>query len=72
VWNAEDKNPAAKNGMTPLHWAAKYGQLEMVKLLLENAEDKNPADNEDKTPLLLAEVEGHVEIVKLIKYFNKE
>jgi ankyrin repeat protein len=44
---AKDKNPAAKNGTTPLHTAAGNGYLEIVKLLIEYAEDKNPANKVD-------------------------
>ena len=32
----EDKNPAAKNGVTPFHNAAHVGHFEICKLILEN------------------------------------
>lgn len=52
---------------TPLMWAAKEGQMVVVKLLLEN--DKvniNGEDKEGQTPLILAAKEGHTAIVKLL------
>jgi ankyrin repeat protein len=63
--HAEDKNPAAKDGLTPLHSAAEESYLKIVKLLLEHAEDKNPEVKEGHTPLHLATLNGHLEIVKI-------
>ena len=37
--NVEDKNPMNKFGLTPLHFAARMGQL-----IINNVEDKNPID----------------------------
>jgi ankyrin repeat protein len=69
---AKDKNPADKDGITPLHWAARLGYLETVKLLLEYAKDKNPADKDGQTPLHLAAERGHLEIVKLLLEHAKD
>jgi ankyrin repeat protein len=46
---AKDKNPAAKDGRTPLHIAARNGHTETVKLILQQANDKNPADKDEGT-----------------------
>ncbi|XP_043480097.1 ankyrin-3-like [Leptopilina heterotoma] len=51
--------------MTALHFAAKVGNLEMVKLLMSNGFDKiGEANEEDETPLCLAVVNHHLEVVK--------
>ena len=36
-----DKNPEATSGITPLHWSAKNGHLEICKLIMKNVIDKN-------------------------------
>jgi ankyrin repeat protein len=58
--HAKDKNPADSYGNTPLHMAAMWGHLEIVKLLLEHVKDKNPVNNRQKTPIQIAEEYGHV------------
>ena len=50
IENIADKNPAALNGSTPLHLAAKKGHLEIVRLIVETGVDKNSLFN-GKTPL---------------------
>ena len=37
--------------LTPLHLAAKYGQLGICRLILDNADDKTPLRNDKWTPL---------------------
>ena len=39
--NIDSKNPAALNGITPLHLAADEGHLEIVTLIVETGVDKN-------------------------------
>ena len=54
-------------GATPLLWAARMGNLEGIRALLEwVGVDPNLADCEGKTPLSEAVVNGHGEIVKLL------
>ena len=36
-----DKNPAANNGWTPLHSAAKNGHYDIYKLIMDKVENKN-------------------------------
>ena len=56
---------------TPLGWAAKFGKIEMVELLLKYGAKPNlPDDLPDltwATPLAWATRRGHVEIVELLK-----
>jgi ankyrin repeat protein len=71
--HSNDKNPVNKDGMTILHIVAKYGHLEIIKLLLEQANDKNPADSfEGWTPLHLAARHGQLEMVKLLLEHSKD
>ena len=48
-----NKNPEATSGITPLHWAAKHGHLDICKLIMENAIDKNPGDIHGNTQLFI-------------------
>ncbi|CAH0385197.1 unnamed protein product [Bemisia tabaci] len=53
----EGVNPNAQhliNGWTALHWAAKRGQLDIVKYLLEHGADKAALTKKGETPLSLA------------------
>jgi ankyrin repeat protein len=56
---------------TPLGWAAKFGKIEMVELLLKSGAKPNlPDDSPDllwATPLAWATRRGHGEIVELLK-----
>ncbi|CAD8113055.1 unnamed protein product [Paramecium sonneborni] len=52
--------------MTALHWACKYGCLDMVRLLLHYHADFDALDLMNRTPLSIAIIENHQEIVKLL------
>ena len=39
-------------GSTPLHWAARYGQLEVVQLLLRHRADKELKANDGNKPVV--------------------
>ena len=52
---------------TPLAWAAKFGQLEMVKFLLRRGAPKSlPDDPAWATPLAWATRRGHDNIARLL------
>ncbi len=53
----------ATGGMTPLHLAARQGQLETVKVLLDSGADVNAVSAGDKTsPLLMATINGQFDL----------
>ncbi|CAD8212802.1 unnamed protein product [Paramecium pentaurelia] len=52
--------------MTALHWACKYGYLDMVRMLLHYHADFDALDLMNRTPLSIAITENHQEIVKLL------
>ena len=51
--------------MTPLHYAAHDGHLEVCKAIMEKLENKNPKDNFGDTPKDMAHTNGHNMIVEL-------
>ncbi|MGC6366879.1 MAG: ankyrin repeat domain-containing protein [Candidatus Marinamargulisbacteria bacterium] len=54
---------------TPLHIAAKEGNLDNVQALIKDGADVNAKDEDKKTPLHIAAEEGNLDIVQaLIKY----
>ena len=59
-------NPETVAGLTPLHYAAKNGHLEVYRFILEHLTDKNPGDMYGLTPLHFAAMRGQLEMCKLI------
>lgn len=55
-----------KNGSNLLHFAAKSGNPEIVKALLDKKVDANKINNAGESPLLLAANGGYTEIVRLL------
>jgi len=51
---------------TPLHMAAKCGQLEVVRVLLENDANINVTNEYGETPIYWAAEWGHLEVVRLL------
>jgi ankyrin repeat protein len=51
-----------KNGYTPLHVGAKYGHIEITRILLKSCASVNMADPDGRTPINLAAINGHIEI----------
>ncbi|KAK6184410.1 hypothetical protein SNE40_001934 [Patella caerulea] len=54
------------SGRKPLHFAADYGQSEIVEYLIQNGADVNACDIHGISPLLAAVWEGHSECVKIL------
>ena len=73
-----DKNPPllsndAFNKMTPLHFAARQGHIELVKAITNmESGDKNPKDASGVTPLHLAALYGHLDIVEHLCTFVQD
>ena len=64
-----DINPKSKRtGTTPLHIAARKGDLDMVKFLVSkmNDADINTMDNDNETPYTLSVKHNLTEIVKIL------
>ena len=62
-----DPNRAKENGQTALHQAARRGDEEAVRILLEAGVNRDPKEGRlQKTPLFLAAGEGHAGVVRLL------
>ena len=62
-----DQNPKRmKDGLTPLHLAAKEGRLKICSLIMEDLVDKNPRTNSGNTPLHFTAEAGHLKIYRSI------
>ena len=59
---------AIRKRMTPLHFAAQIGEIQIVKnSYIEKEIEKNPKDLEDWTPLHLAAQNGHLGTVHILR-----
>ncbi|TVY45537.1 Ankyrin [Lachnellula subtilissima] len=67
--DASSKPQKGRDGLFPLHWAAKVGNLGATKLLLKQQlqrDNVNTGDYWGMTPLHFAASGGHLDIVKLL------
>ncbi|KAK8750314.1 hypothetical protein OTU49_014774 [Cherax quadricarinatus] len=67
-----DVDELDSNGFSPIMWAAYYGQLPTVKLLIQNRAKVNLEGEDGETALLLAASNGHHEIIKLLISFGAD
>ncbi|RWA06957.1 hypothetical protein EKO27_g8149 [Xylaria grammica] len=63
---AVETNKVRRNWVGPFHMAARKGQDNIVRTLLQHNADCNLRDGEGLTPLLHATIAGHGEIVRLL------
>ena len=63
-------NPPDNEGDTPIHYAAKNGYTEIVKILAPLTDSPNAPNNTGKTPIYWAALKGHEEIVKILAPFT--
>lgn len=54
---------AINDGHTSLHYAAKYGRLDIVQILLPTISDANKENKYKCTPIMLAVQQSHFDIV---------
>ena len=73
------KNPQCENDLTPIHFAAYAGHLDVYKFLTEDVEDKNPRAYRRLSPLHLAAKNNNlpiyqcrVEIYSTQMHFDKK
>ena len=67
-----DVNIKTKDGQTPLHIAARNGQVDIVDMLLAKGADFTVQNSNGRTIAGLAKVNGHMEIFELIiKHANQ-
>ena len=62
-----DINARDERGFTPLHGAASYGHVAVVRVLLAQGADTNVKARDGQTPLDAASREGHQAIVALLR-----
>jgi ankyrin repeat protein len=63
----DDINQRGNMGDTPLSTAARFGNLEMVKLLVQHgAEIEDSKGKADRTPLMEASAQGHADVVEYL------
>ena len=51
---------------TPLRMAARYGHLEVSRLLVDAGADPSRANSDGATPLMVAAQNGHPEVLRLL------
>ncbi len=61
-----------QKGVRALTEASKYGQFEVVQLLLENGADVDAANKKGSTPLMLASERGRVDVVRLLLQYDAD
>lgn len=61
-----ERGAYANGGFTPLHFAAREGQLEVARLLLDAGADVNAPAADGKSPLNLAIYNGHYTLAELL------
>ena len=67
IWNrASSGTKKNEKGITPLHVAAKFGENNIVRLLLEKVTNKIPKDGVGRTPLHYSAWNGQVEASKIL------
>lgn len=69
IENGADVNVATEEGWMPIHYAAYYGYLEVMELLIKNGADPHQLLGDDDTPLQIARYKKHDKVVKLLERY---
>ncbi|PVU72509.1 hypothetical protein DDW10_04100 [Sulfolobales archaeon SCGC AB-777_J03] len=64
--NGANPNAIDSYGSTPLHYVARIGRVEIVKILLEHGANPNAKDNDGRTPLHYAASWIDAGVVKIL------
>ena len=59
-------NDEDKNGLTPIQWAAFYGQMSSIKILLSHGADLHHRGASGENALMLASANGHAHVVRAL------
>lgn len=62
-----DVNVTDQKLWTPLHWAAKFGDEELIGLIVEAGGDLLALDGEGRTPLDVMSEYGHEETIEVVR-----
>ncbi len=60
------------DGYSSLHWAARKGDIKIIKLLMKNGANINSVNNENQTPKDLAKENGHDDIFEYLEQFENK
>jgi ankyrin repeat protein len=63
---ADVDEPWGEFGWAPLHYAARCGHVDVIKVLMELGADKEPLTTDGATPLNHAAQHGHVEAIRVL------
>jgi ankyrin repeat protein len=63
---AEGMDVNVQDGARPLHWAAGYGHVDAICVLVEVGAEVEASDADGRTPLHCAAQKGHVAVVKML------
>ena len=63
-------NKVDENGLTPILWAAAFGQMAALNLLLANGANPNYRGPSGENAILFASANGHCHIVKILLALN--
>jgi len=66
LWKPIENFVSSKAGLSSLHWAARYGDIEKVKKLARGGADINCMGKNGDTPLHYAAMNGHRETVEVL------
>ncbi|XP_046389103.1 serine/threonine-protein phosphatase 6 regulatory ankyrin repeat subunit B-like [Ischnura elegans] len=68
--NGTDVNVQSNSDYLPIHFAAYYGDVEVLETLLEYGADANSRGASGVTPLHLAAIKGHLKVIETLLKFG--